>query len=78
MEFIPSFAKIALPITKLLKKDVKFEWTEECERAFGELKARLSTYHVLVPPNWSIPFHVFCDTNSVAVGSAPGLSILTS
>ena len=69
-ELIPSYAKIALPITHLLKKGVKFEWTEECQRAFSELKAKLSMYPVLVPPNWSIPFHVFCDASAVAVGSA--------
>jgi len=54
----------------LLKKDVKFEWTEECENAFSELKAKLSTYPVLVPPNWNIHFHVFCDATAVAVGKA--------
>ena len=48
-ELILSYAKIALPITHLLKKDVKFEWTKECQRAFNELKAKLSTYPVLVP-----------------------------
>ena len=49
---------------------MKFEWPEECERAFGELKTCLSTYPILIPPNWSIHFHVFCDANTVAVGSA--------
>ena len=29
-ELIPAFANIALPIIKLLRKDMKFEWTEEC------------------------------------------------
>ena len=69
-ELIPSYAKIVLPITHLLKKDVKFEWTEECQRAFSKLKAKHNTYPVLVPPNWSIPFHILCDANAVAVGSA--------
>ena len=46
-ELIPGYAKIALPITKLLKKDVKFEWTEMYQQAFDELRDRLSTYLVL-------------------------------
>jgi hypothetical protein len=33
-----------------VKKDDKFEWTEECQHGFSELKARLSTYPILVPP----------------------------
>ena len=69
-ELIPDYAKIAVPITQLLKKDCKFEWTEACQRAFEELRSKLSTYPVLVPPDWTRPFHVFCDASSVAVGSA--------
>ena len=30
----------------------------------------MSTYPVLRPPDWEKPFHVFCDANNVAVGSA--------
>ena len=32
--FIENFSKIAKPMTKLLKKDTKFNWTEECEASF--------------------------------------------
>ena len=69
-ELIPDFAKIAVPITQLLKKDCKFVWTEDCQRAFEELRVKLSTYPVLRPPDWGKPFHVFCDASNVAVGSA--------
>ena len=50
-ELIPDFAKIVVPITQLLKKDCKFVWTEACQRAFEELRAKLSTYPVLRPPD---------------------------
>ncbi|PTQ27291.1 hypothetical protein MARPO_0207s0002 [Marchantia polymorpha] len=69
-ELIPDFAKIVVPITQLLRKENRFEWTDACQEAFEELKSRLSTYPVLRPPDWSMPFHVFCDASSVAVGSA--------
>ena len=59
-----------MPITQLLKKNCKFVWTEECQRAFEELRAKLSTYRILRPPDWGKPFHVFCDSSNVAVGSA--------
>ena len=32
--FIENFSRIANPMTKLLKKDTKFKWTEECEASF--------------------------------------------
>ena len=39
--FIEGFSKIAKPMTELLKKDKKFEWTTDCEKSFTELKKRL-------------------------------------
>jgi hypothetical protein len=36
--FIENFSKIARPMTELLKKDKKFEWTDSCEASFQELK----------------------------------------
>jgi len=36
--FVKDFSKIASPLTNLLKKANKFEWTERCEKAFQELR----------------------------------------
>ena len=36
--FVNGFSIIAAPMTRLLRKDVKFEWTEECQQSFEELK----------------------------------------
>nr|XP_020154671.1 uncharacterized protein LOC109740038 [Aegilops tauschii subsp. strangulata] len=47
----PGFSKIAKPMTELLKKDKKFEWTEDCENNFNELKTRLTTAPVLTLPD---------------------------
>ena len=44
-------------------------WTDACQRAFEELRDKLSTYLILRPSDWSKPFHVFCDASNVAVGS---------
>ena len=32
--FIKDFSLIAAPMTKLMRKDVKFIWTDNCEEAF--------------------------------------------
>jgi len=32
--FVKDFSKIAMPLTRLLRKDHKFEWTGECETSF--------------------------------------------
>ena len=41
---------IATPLTKLLQKDVKFEWSEKCQNSFDQLKALLTEALVLVQP----------------------------
>jgi hypothetical protein len=58
---IEDYATSALPLTNLIKKDVKFEWTPECQAGFDELKKRVTTYPVMRTPDWNRPFHVYCD-----------------
>jgi hypothetical protein len=41
--FIEKISKISKPMTELLEKDQKFEWTSACEASFQELKKRLTT-----------------------------------
>ncbi|RVW59010.1 Transposon Tf2-2 polyprotein [Vitis vinifera] len=45
--FIEGFSKIALPLTKLTQKGVKFEWSDDCECSFQELKNRLVSAPIL-------------------------------
>ncbi|RDY12763.1 Retrovirus-related Pol polyprotein from transposon 17.6, partial [Mucuna pruriens] len=42
MHFIKNFSKTALPLFKLLQKDVEFVFNKECIQAFEELKTRLT------------------------------------
>jgi len=37
-QFIKDFAKIAKPLYRLVRKDKKWNWREEQEKAFEELK----------------------------------------
>ncbi|XP_043725645.1 uncharacterized protein LOC122672217 [Telopea speciosissima] len=48
--FIEGFSKIAMPFTRLTRKGVKFDWLEECEKSFQELKHRLVIAPVLTIP----------------------------
>ena len=47
---VKDFSKIATPLTQLLRKDHKFNWIEECEASFQELKQKLVTALILVIP----------------------------
>jgi hypothetical protein len=49
--FIPDFSRITKPMTELLKRGVKFVWSEACEKAFHTLRQHLTSAPVLVQPN---------------------------
>ncbi|XP_072093104.1 transposon Tf2-1 polyprotein isoform X4 [Arachis hypogaea] len=66
--FIKGFSQLALPLTKLTRKDTPFIWTPECEGSFQELKHRLTTAPVLVLPEPSEPFEVYCDASLKGLG----------
>ena len=46
--FIKYFSQLAAPMTRLTRKGVKFEWDDLCEKAFQELKMRLTTTSILI------------------------------
>jgi hypothetical protein len=66
--FIPDFSRIAKPMTELLKKGVKFVWSKACEKAFHTLRQNLTSAPVLVQPDNSKPFEVFCDASGTGLG----------
>ena len=66
--FLPNFSHMSAVLSNLLKKNVKFEWTDEAETAFVDLKSRLATRPILRPPDWSKPFCLAVDSSNIAVG----------
>ena len=45
--FVEIFSAIAYPITSLQRKGTKFEWTENCQNSFEQLKLKLTTTPIL-------------------------------
>ena len=52
---------------KTLKKDIKFEWMENCQEIMNLLNNKMVTYPILVFPYWKKEFHVDVDVSSVAL-----------
>ncbi|KAG7529619.1 Ribonuclease H-like superfamily [Arabidopsis suecica] len=67
--FIKDFNKIARPLTALLCKEVKFEFTQEYHDAFQQIKQALISAPIVQPPDWDLPFEVMCDASDFAVGA---------
>jgi hypothetical protein len=66
--FIKGFSKISKPMTELLEKDRKFEWTLVCEASFQELNKQPMTAPILVMPNMEKPFSIYCDASGQGLG----------
>ncbi|KAM2928274.1 hypothetical protein COP2_035535 [Malus domestica] len=66
--FVQDISMIALPLTKLTRKDVKFEWDENCEQSFQQLKYCLTHALVLVLPDDSGNFEIYSDASLNGLG----------
>ncbi|GKV48180.1 hypothetical protein SLEP1_g55007, partial [Rubroshorea leprosula] len=67
--FVEGFSHIAMPLTKLTQKEVKFEWNDECERSFQELKNQLVSAPILTIPDDSGGFTIYSDASKKGLGS---------
>jgi ribonuclease HI len=54
-------------MTKLLEKDAKFKWSQECEEVFLTLKKLFTTAPVLAQPDIEKPFDVYCDASGTGI-----------
>ena len=59
---------MALPLTKLTKKDVKFEWDDDCERSFQQLKYCLTHAPVLTLLDDDGNFEIYSDASLNGLG----------
>ena len=67
--FVAGFSRLAHPITSLQRKGHKFQWIEQCERAFQELKRALTSAPILAVPDPSRDFFVCTDASLDGIGA---------
>ena len=63
MRFIEDFSRLATLMTKLTRKEVKFEWNDSCEKASQELKRRLTSTPILIVPERGHRYTMYCDAS---------------
>ena len=61
--FIKDFSRLAAPMTRLTRKEVKFEWNDLCGKAFQELKMRLTSAPILIVLERGQRYIVYCDAS---------------
>ncbi len=62
------YSKIAAPLYSLLKKDVKFNFNQECVSAFNKMKKAMLTAPTLAHADFTRPFILTTDSSGTAIG----------
>uniref|UniRef100_A0A2N9HCM9 Integrase catalytic domain-containing protein n=1 Tax=Fagus sylvatica TaxID=28930 RepID=A0A2N9HCM9_FAGSY len=60
------------PLFKLLRKDVKIKWTEDCQKAFDKIKEYLLNPPILVPPTPGRPLILYLTVQEASMGCMLG------
>ena len=66
--FVEGFSRIAQPLTNLLHKTTKFQWSDACQRSFDELKNRLTSAPVLALPQGNEGYVIYSDASKLGLG----------
>jgi len=59
-------------MTRLLAKDVAFEFDDECLESFNILKEALTSAPIIQTLDCSLPFEIMCDASDCVVGAVFG------
>ncbi len=65
---VPSFVKVATPLTNMTRSNTVFAWTEECQKSFEHLKNSLVNAPILVKVQVDRPFILTTDASDTHVG----------
>ena len=63
------YAHIAGPLNRLLIKDQAYNWTEDCQEAFDELKRAMTSPPILALPNDTDTFVLDTDAAEGSIGA---------
>ncbi len=67
--YIPDYAKIAYPLARLTQKHVPFEWNDDKQKGFEQLKEALINPPVLAIPQLDKEFKLYTDASDISIGA---------
>ncbi len=67
--FIRGFARIASPLTQLLRREMPFHWNAPQDKSLNELKSALINAPALAFPDYNIPFSLYTDASALGLGA---------
>ena len=66
--FVQGFLIIASSLTRLLRRGIKFEWTEKCQNSFEQLKGMLVEAPVLMHPTSGNEYTLYSGALGIGLG----------
>ena len=68
LRFVKGFSIITSPVTKLLRKGMRFEWNDKCQASFEQLKEMLVEAPVLTQPTLGKEYVMYSDASKNGLG----------
>jgi hypothetical protein len=62
-------SRLLAPLTSMTSKNDKFNWTDEHQKAFENIKKIICREVMLTFPDLSKPFHVYTDASDKQLGA---------
>ena len=66
--FIEDFSRLSTHMKRFTQNEVKFKWNDLCEKAFQELKRRLTSASILIVPERGRRYIMYCDASKAGLG----------
>uniref|UniRef100_A0A914XZZ4 RNA-directed DNA polymerase n=1 Tax=Panagrolaimus superbus TaxID=310955 RepID=A0A914XZZ4_9BILA len=66
--YVERFSEMAAPLTKLLKKNAEFVWTDVQQNAFTSLIKALTSPPILKAPDFEKEFYLYADASLIGIG----------
>ena len=66
--FVKRFSMTVAPMTRLLQKNVRFEWSEKCQASFEKLKSFLIEAPILTQSTYDKEYVIFIDASLNGLG----------
>ena len=69
-QYIPNIGELTKKLTELIKKDIKFVWTEEHTAVLNKIKELFKNGAILMYPNFDKKFTLKTDRKSTRLNSS--------
>jgi len=69
-KYLPHFANLSANLSHMLRKGVRFVWTESAQQSFLDIRPKSMLASQPVPPHFNEPFIIAVDASDVAIGAA--------